>query len=100
MRGRVPPEAVALVLEAPAGTELTCRAHNHTFEQCQPPTERGIISYYAGQALSGAVTAQSWLDSIRKSADSDRAAGLLPAFRWPSLTLLGDPSRRLPGKPI
>ena len=61
------------------------------------PVKRGIVSYYATEALASAATMAQWLDEIQRLVASDIDAGRLPARLQPALTLLGDPRAPAPG---
>ena len=95
----MPANVVALVMRAPLGAELTCRARNYRFEQQGSPQERGVISYYATQSLPQATTVASWLERIEALAQADLQQERLPWFYQPSLQILGQASIRLAGDP-
>jgi len=96
----VPANVVALVMQAPAGAELTYRARNYQFEQQGNPQERGVISYYATQSLAQATTVASWLEQIETLAQADLQQERLPWFYQLSLQILGQAATRLPGDPM
>jgi hypothetical protein len=81
-------------MQAVPGAELACRAHN--LPDAHPAAPRGIISYYATGALTGAVTVSDWLAGIEALAQEDAQAGRLPPFYRPHLAAPGDADRRLP----
>ena len=96
----MPANVVALVMQAPPGAELTCRARNYRFEQQGSLQERGVISYYATQSLAQATTVASWLEQIEALAHADLQQERLPGFYQLSLQILGQATTRLPGNPI
>jgi len=61
---------------------------------------RGIISYYAIEALAHADTMASWLAEIEEAVQSDAGKGRLTALQKPSFQLLGDPAARVPGRAL
>jgi hypothetical protein len=92
----VPARAAALVMKAPPGAELTCRAHN--LPPDHPAQPRGVISYFATAALAEAATLGDWLARIEALVQLDIEANLLPAFYRPDLWVLGDGNHAAPGK--
>jgi hypothetical protein len=60
--------------------------------------ERGIISYYAVEALALADTMSSWLAGIEEAVQSDLRKGRLTLLQAPELQMLGDPAARVPGR--
>ena len=96
----MPTNVVALVMKALPGTELACRTANYRFMVNGQQLDRGVISYYATQALTETTTMESWLHLIEARCNSDLREGLLPRLYGPSLQILGDPASRLPGHSI
>ncbi|MCO5245476.1 MAG: hypothetical protein M9927_16940 [Anaerolineae bacterium] len=90
MAGRAPAGVTILAQQAAPGTELACRAQEHDFVQSEISVRRGVVSFYATEALLSAKTMGEWLAAIQRLVTQDRQAGRLPVFVEPTLTLLGN----------
>jgi len=96
----VPANVVAIVMKAQPGAELSCRASNYRFDHNGAKRERGVVSYYATNALPRVTTAESWLGLISELSSSDLSRGRLkPSYR-PSLQILGNQAAIVPGKSV
>lgn len=87
-------------MKAEPNTELVCRARNYWFPAHSISQERGVISYYAVQALPQVTTMASWLQHIETMVRTDLRQDRLPGFYQPSLQILGHAATRLPGDAV
>lgn len=85
-----------IIPQAAPGAELACRAHN--LPAAHPAAPRGVLSYYATQALPNTPTLADWLTGIEALADADFAVGRLLPLHRPHLRLLGDGGQPTPGR--
>lgn len=88
-----------MIMHAPDGEELTCRAHEAEFDDGGAAVRRGVVSYYAAATLPEATTLQSWLDLIHETSREDVVKGRLNPFHQPTLQLTGDETMPLIGRP-
>lgn len=86
-------------MQAEPGLELACRARNYRFEHQGQLRQRGVISYYAVQALTQATTMAEWLQEINRLVQGDVDQGRLPKFYQPALQILGTATSSPPGYP-
>jgi hypothetical protein len=93
----MPANAVAIIMKALAGAELFCRAHNYRFNVNGQTVDRGVISYYASQALPRSVRVQDWLEIINTLSESDVGNGQLKELYRPLLEISGDSTTKLAG---
>jgi hypothetical protein len=87
LSGRVPNHVQAIVMRANPGEGLTCRAKEHNFGDGIGP--RGIVSYYATEAIGAAADMADWLARIRTHVERDIRGGRLSPIRQPDLQLIG-----------
>jgi hypothetical protein len=87
-------------MHAEPGLELVCHARNYRFAQQGIPRQRGVISYYAVQALPQATTLSAWLQEIERLVQRDVRQSRLPEFYQPSLHILGEATALLPGQAV
>lgn len=86
-------------MQARPGEELSCRAHNYEYTIDNKPVMRGVISYYAAQALSQATTVESWLSAINQLVAEDMTKKRLSRSYQPNLQITGEAKAMLPGSP-
>ncbi len=96
----MPGIASALLASAAPGEEMTCRAQNRPFATgAGAEEERGVVSFYALQALAVAQTTEDWSQRTTALCRADVEAGRLPAsFAFSTIAVHGDLGR-LPGAP-
>jgi hypothetical protein len=94
----VPANVSALILKAPPGQDLTCRAQNHKFKVGDSVQERGVVTHYASQALAKATTVDEWLKETIALSNADVQQKQLPEHLGLSLAIAGQADRRLAGK--
>jgi hypothetical protein len=99
MAGRVPGGVTALVMLAPPGAELACRAKNYVFGWGRGMEERGVISFYATRGLLAAQSCADWLAAASALAETDAHSGKLPKTHRPLLQTIGDTALPLIGSP-
>jgi hypothetical protein len=87
-----------VVLKAPPGAELLCRAANFK-ARAEGNRSRGVVSYYATRALAQAGRLDSWLQRIAALVESDLRDGQLTKLQAPTLQVLGDAGAPAPGRP-
>ncbi len=58
-------------MQSEPGSELACRARNYHFQHQGQLRQRGVISYYAGQALAQTTTMAAWLKEINRLVQID-----------------------------
>ncbi len=82
-------------MQAEAGAELACRAHEHDFSYKGQLVRRGIVSYFATETLSQATSMNAWLAAINQQSEQAVTGGLLPKFRQPMLRVVGNGDRKI-----
>jgi hypothetical protein len=96
----VPTGITAIVQKAEPGADLACRALDHRFEDGGVTVERGVISYYAVNALPQATTVGRWLSAMDRAANDDLRRGRITSFHLPSLQVVGDAGTPVPGEAV
>ncbi|MEZ4641041.1 MAG: hypothetical protein R2856_39805 [Caldilineaceae bacterium] len=94
----MPVNVSAIVMYAPPGAELSCRAHERDFFYRDEAVRHGIISHYAAAGLYVADTMQHPLRVMERTSDEDLQAYRLVEFYHPSLQLIGPANAPLVGK--
>lgn len=95
----MPGIAAALLVSAAPGEEMTCLAKNRTFATQTGSEERGVVSFYALQALTTSDSAEDWSSRTTSLCTADVAAGRLPpSFAFSTVAVHAD-SSLLPGVP-
>ena len=95
----MPGIAAALFVNAPPGEEMTCLAKNRTFATETGPAERGVVSFYALQALATSDSVEDWSSHTTSLCTADVAAGRLPPSFAFSTVAVHAHSSLLPGAP-
>jgi hypothetical protein len=96
----VPGVASALLVSAVPGEEMSCLAHDQDLRVgADPPESRGVVSFYALQALASSETTEDWSRRTTELCRADVDAGRLPAnFAFTTTSVHGDRGT-LPGAP-
>ena len=98
LAGRMPSNVTALIGKSEPQTALTCRTGSALFGESPARQRYGVISYYAGETIAGASTAQGWLDAIHTAAEKDISQSKLRPGQRLTLMLEGNPAVPLPGR--
>lgn len=98
--GRVPSNAAALLVSAVPGQELTCRAQSRAIpDGAEGAAERGVVSYYALQALASSETVADWSSRTTALCNADVESSRLPASFAFTTVAVHEDLARLPGVP-
>jgi hypothetical protein len=84
-------------MKAPQGGELLCKAHNYRFNENNRLVDRGVVTYYAAQALPRSTAVKDWLELIDRLSTSDIKRKRLKPMYQPVLEILGNSATKLPG---
>jgi hypothetical protein len=89
----LPAGAVAIVMYAEPGQELTCFAHNHRFQEEGRVVNQGVLSYFASRSLPQSRTMQDWFQAtVAALAAKDD----IPRLARPRLQMQGRPDAPVP----
>ena len=94
----MPANTTALVMSAPPGGGLLCRAHEEDFDLSGIPVRRGVVSYYATSTMVQAADFESWADWIERRSSADLADHKITLLKKPMLQVCGDPSTQVLGE--
>jgi hypothetical protein len=96
---RLPSNVTALIVKSEPQDALTCRTGTALFGEEPVRVRHGVISYYGGETVAAASTAQGWLDGIHAAAERDLARKRLDPRRRLTLMIEGDSAVSIPGRP-
>ncbi|MEM7111665.1 MAG: hypothetical protein AAF614_04485 [Chloroflexota bacterium] len=82
-------------MKSQPGAELACRGHNFKLPAGEGAKRRGVVSYYAVEALPQVNNLDDWLTLMQELIQQDVADGKLPIFYQPELQILGDGSQSI-----
>jgi hypothetical protein len=87
-------------MRAEPGAELVCTGRNYNLPPGNNAQPRGVLSYYATEALPQSHSMADWLARIESHIQEDIEAGHLPPFYRPQLQILGDSSHSILSLPM
>jgi hypothetical protein len=85
--------AAAIFMYPEPGLELTCKAHNHRFQEEGRTVDQGVLSYFAARSLPQSQTMADWFHATVKALAANHE---IPPLARPRLQMQGRPDTPLP----